>query len=170
MAGIGMQKKPIAKLWLLVCLWLLSACGFQLQGYSSNAQQYNLPPLNVIVREQDPRLKSSIQAALNRQSIQHSAKGMRIVISKLALRTRDISLTTRREATEQELLMTLNYEIQDKPLSLSSSRVYTNNPNAVLSSQQQRRSLEQEMINELSDRMLQQLITRLQQTDNHEAE
>lgn len=147
---------------MTLVLFALSSCGFHLQGHApTNLQLQDLPPLNIIVREQDPRVKRTIDQQLLGGGYRQSALGERIVIKGLRFATRDISLTTRRQATEKELIATLRYTHSDTEHQISSSRVYTEDPNAMLSSEKQRKALEQQLIEELSQRMFAQLTTAL---------
>ena len=156
--------------WLVVMLsvYMLSACGFHLQGHNSTQTVVDVPPLHMVIKERDPRLRATLQSSLTRQGITQSVLGPKLVVKRLRIDSRDISLTTRREATEKELILTLVYSVDDRTESLNSSRVYTHNPNAILSSDRQRAQLEQDMIYELSNRMLQQVVTWLQQPEYHQ--
>lgn len=153
---------------LILSVWALSACGFHLQGHNSTQAAVNIPPLHMVIKERDPRLRATLQSSLTRQGITQSVLGPKLVVKRLKIDSRDISLTTRREATEKELILTLIYSMDDHTESLNSSRVYTHNPNTILSSDRQRSQLEQDMIYELSNRMLQQVVTRLQQPEFHQ--
>lgn len=141
---------------------LLSACGFQLRGTSD--AQFALSELDVQARNAyGETLKDVRKALLNRNVNVHAGAPYRLVLVRESERQRTASLTSSARSAEYERTLTLDYQIRSAGnlLLLSNSleiqRVYVQDGNNLIGSEQEGAQVRKEMRNDLVQRLVQQL-------------
>lgn len=141
---------------------LLSACGFQLRGTGDTA--FTLNELDVQARNAyGDTLKDVRKALRNRNVNVHAGAPYRLVLVSERDEQRTASYTSSARSAEYEKTITLDYEIRsasDLPLlrnSLEIQRVYVQDGNNLIGSEQEAMQVHKEMRSDLVQRLIQQL-------------
>lgn len=141
---------------------LLGACGFQLRGTGDD--QFALSELDVQARNAYGETLKEVRAALRSRNVNvHAGAPYRLVLVREREAQRTASYTSSARTAEYEKTITLNYEIRsasDLRLlgnSLEVQRIYVQDSNNLIGSEQESAQVHKEMRRDLVQRLVQQL-------------
>lgn len=148
---------------LLAALWL-SACGWQLRGYTQAARSAQLPAALDLIAEGtfSPMAQAMRQAMHERNITETGDTEVQLHLGREVLKKRTVAVTAIGSASQYELTLAVPFHYRRRgqtseglPVTVSTHRVFDFDPQSTIAKTEEEKALLNEMRNELAHRILQ---------------